>query len=527
MNNYLIKNCKENTILHVGIIFVLALISRIWYLTTPFGRIGDADEAVFGLMAQNILALKDFPIFCWEAHYAGTPVCYIAAIIFKFFGAGFTQLRCAMFFFYLPIPILFYFIYRKISGNFDAFLGALFLIFCPFLVLSYTMASIGGYGETIVGSALIILVSWHIYEKGETVRNRVFFWMGLLSGISFYILFLALPAIAVFALPRVFTAQKERLKKNFLFFFGALIGILPLIIYNLSTKGGTLFRAAGRSLSVGRESLHTPLAGLVLEIIQQKTYYLLAWIKSAPLLFATYIVPEQSKPMLQSLFGLLLILLMIVFVIIAFSDAIKDQKQRCFMRGFAWYCIALIVFGWCANFTRPRHLLPLLTMIPPALLSLRYLRPSFKFAGLALIFIAAGQLTGWAKPCKTPPFNPYPVAEFLKRESIGEFYGSYKVTYSIVFATGEKIVGTPFLLSEGDIISDRRAAYTRRVNASAKPAFIFDDGQKQLFAEFTTFLAAHDLRSKFALVGNACIAYDVSGPVKPVIAGLTKTVFTE
>lgn len=41
-------------------------------------------QAVFGMMAQKIEALEEFPLYCWEAHYAGAPVAYLGAVIFHF-----------------------------------------------------------------------------------------------------------------------------------------------------------------------------------------------------------------------------------------------------------------------------------------------------------------------------------------------------------------------------------------------------------------------------------------------------------
>jgi hypothetical protein len=86
------QTCSMNvtTKNHLVCIFLLFVAARITYLLLPVGRAGDADEAVFGLMALKIAALKEFPAFCWKAEYAGTPVSYLAAILFKISGSGFS-----------------------------------------------------------------------------------------------------------------------------------------------------------------------------------------------------------------------------------------------------------------------------------------------------------------------------------------------------------------------------------------------------------------------------------------------------
>ena len=156
---------------HILIITGLVLVTRVGFFCSPAGRIGDADEAVFGMMAQAIGSMKEFPLYCWEAQYAGTLVSYIAALIFHFFGSGFIQLRLAM----LPAAIitcvLYYHILRKLFGPNEALVGGLFLVFCPYLVLHNTMAAYGGYGETYLGTCLIILLSWKTHQMNSTGKR--------------------------------------------------------------------------------------------------------------------------------------------------------------------------------------------------------------------------------------------------------------------------------------------------------------------------------------------------------------------
>jgi len=270
---------RHNTRAHVLLIVIITLITRIFYLCSPSGLIGDADEAVFGMMAQGIEALKEFPIYCWEAHYAGAPVSYVAALIFHFFGPGFVQLRLAMLPAALFTPILFYFIYRKMFEPAEASVGALFLIFCPFLVLHHTMAAYGGYGETYLGTSLIILLSWKIREDNvQTHVSHLVFLLGFVCSFFFYLLFLVLPAIIAFALPSILRSEKHRNKTILSFSLGSMIGVLPLIVYNIINSGGTLLRSAGRSLSVGREAINTPTMELIGQILSSKIACLKTWL---------------------------------------------------------------------------------------------------------------------------------------------------------------------------------------------------------------------------------------------------------
>ena len=47
---------------HLIFIVILFLMSRIIFLYSPEGKFGDADQAVFGMMAQKTAALEDVPL---------------------------------------------------------------------------------------------------------------------------------------------------------------------------------------------------------------------------------------------------------------------------------------------------------------------------------------------------------------------------------------------------------------------------------------------------------------------------------
>jgi len=218
-------------------LIICSIISRILYLSYPIGYFGDADESVFGLMALEIMEFKSFPIYCWEAHYAGAFVSYLAAIIFYFFGPGFVQLRLPMLLMFIISIPLFFIIYKKtLNDLYSAATSTLIIIFCPFIVLYYTMGAFGGYGETYLGSSIIMIMSIYICENANSSNKISYLFMmifGLCCGLFFYILPLALPVILAFAFPALyFYKSTNQDKKSTLFFCsGGLIGLLPVMIY--------------------------------------------------------------------------------------------------------------------------------------------------------------------------------------------------------------------------------------------------------------------------------------------------------
>jgi len=518
---------RHNTRAHVLLIVIITLVTRILYLCSPAGRIGDADEAVFGMMAQGIESLKEFPIYCWEAHYAGAPVAYVAALIFHFFGPGFVQLRLAMLPAALFTPILFYFIYRKMFEPAEALAGALFLVFCPFLVLHHTMAAYGGYGEIYFGTALIILLSWRMREdKVQTHVLHLVFLLGFICGLFFYILFLIFPAIIAFALPSILRSEKHRNKTILSFSLGSMIGVLPLIVYNFINSGGTFLRAAGRSLSVGRDSINSPIVELLNQIILDKINYLKTWLMSAPEMFGQYILPDLFGKWILVVAGSFLIFVMVWFAGSVFFNTDTLKEKTYYLRQFSAFFIVLILFQWVANLNRARHMLPLLAIIPVALFTLtKHPFLSKKVAIGAMCLICGLQAIGWSTKMQHIDFDPTPVVDVMKEKGIKEFYGSYWTTYPIMFSSNGELVGSPYLLPYNEILSDRRPNFTKQVRSSLSPAFIFAGGEQRLKDNFQQFLIENCIKSKSIEVGSATIFWELSKPVHAMVKSHWKTSF--
>ena len=64
-------------------VLLLSLALRLSYLFFLGDFIG-ADEAVGGLMALHIAQGREFPLLLWEAHYGGTLISYLGALLFLF-----------------------------------------------------------------------------------------------------------------------------------------------------------------------------------------------------------------------------------------------------------------------------------------------------------------------------------------------------------------------------------------------------------------------------------------------------------
>lgn len=500
---------------HVLIITVLFLMTRCLLLLTPAGQFGDADQAIIGMMAQKIASLDEFPLIYWEAHYAGAPSAYIAAIIFHFFGAGFVQLRIALMFIIFPSFFLFYFIYRRLFDSQRAFIGVLFLIFCPYLVLNYTTGAFGGYGESFLGTALIILLSWKIKDQTMSIPMGVsYFLLGLTCGFFVYVHFYVIPAVLVFAIPALWYLGENRIKSFLRFCLGGLIGLSPLIIYNFINSGGTLTRAAAWILLIGRDDISAAPLEVVRNIFLQKGAYLMGWFLNAPLIFGQYVMPAISGHRIQIAAGLMLIIILIGYIVSSFTKTGEKGSAGSYHRQFAFYLLTFILFQWLASLRADRHFMPLFFIIPIALFSLSEGYARLKKASVViLLLLSAFQVIGWNQEFRAPRFDPRPATKIMESRGIREFYASYWTGYPIMFLGEGNLIGSPTLLPFKEPFSDRRPQYTEQVRRSRDSAFVFGAGEESLEKEFLSFLKIHDITYETIEIDGTSIYYHLSTPV--------------
>ncbi len=490
---------------HLIIITALFLITRILYLFTPAGSIGDADQAVFGMMAQKITAFEEFPFVYWENQYAGAAGAYIAAMIFHFFGSGFVQLRTAMMLIVLPGLFLFYFIYRRLFDGNVALISSLFLVFCPYLVLNYTTGAYGGYGESFLGTALIILMSWKMSEQAESQSKGCdAFLLGLVSGFFVYIQFYAIPAVLVFAIPAVWRTVGNRRNQIMMFSGGGLIGIAPLIVDNVMTGGATLTRAAAWMLLIGREDISMSPLMVFRSVVLQKSAYLADWLVNAPFMFGQYVMPGLFGRNLQIASGIFLMAVFACYIVVFIKGTGTSESLRSHHKQFAFYLLVFILFQWVASLRASRHFMPIFPIIPIAFWGLSEKHALFKMlSGVALMVLSVFQAIGWNQDFRTLQFDPRPVVQVMERRGIREFYTSYWTGYPIMFIGNGNLIGSPMLLPFHEPFGDRRPAYTEQVLNSRAPAFFFGSGETSLESEFLSFLRTRKIRyTKIAVQGG-------------------------
>jgi 4-amino-4-deoxy-L-arabinose transferase-like glycosyltransferase len=526
MLGFMKASLKNTHHLHLSFIILAFVVTRLAFLLSPSGQTVDCDEAVFGLMAQKIEALEDFPIYMWNNHYAGAAISYLSAVIFHFFDSGPVQLRLAGLFSAIFSMVFFYQVYRRLFGKTAALFSSLFLVFCPFLVLHYTIRTYGTYGETFLGISVLILLSHKIEENQNLFGSpdAVATFLGFLSGFFFYICYLVLPAVFAFAVPAVWSLSHKRSRTVAFFIAGGIIGAFPFILYNLNTGGWSFLRAASWSLATGRDQIHLAMPDLLKQILINKTIYMKTWFVDSPVMFGSFVLPDSFGSFVISSAGYVLIAVLAVFVFSALSKRISVSIHQ---RRWVYFLLFLISFQWIAGLYRPRHLLPLIIIIPVVLLSLAGSNVRKQYAVLMiLILLSIGQVLNWPRHFGAAAFDPRPVIDVMEKNSIKTFYGTYHSVYPIMFMSKGELVGSPRLLRPGTHYFDPMPQSTSHVRNSSTAAFVFLNVEKDIHDSCRNFLKDHEISFKNITEVDFTVYFDLSKPVDIALDSGCSTRFT-
>ena len=169
------------------LIVVLGLALRIGLLAAdaaPF----NGDEAVVALMAKHILQKGERPVFFYGQNYSGALDAYLTAGLYAITGpriVGGRLVQMALFALYI---VLVYALAERVTGNRWAALvsGTLVAASTP-LLATYTLVSVGGYGESLVLGTFIL---WLSVRMAENWADRVLAWvaLGAAGGVAFWVL---------------------------------------------------------------------------------------------------------------------------------------------------------------------------------------------------------------------------------------------------------------------------------------------------------------------------------------------------
>jgi len=282
-----------------------------------------------------------------------------------------------------------------------------------------------------------------------------------------------IPAVLVFVIPVVLKHHHARWKRVLTFSLGGIIGISPMIAYNIVNRGGSFTRAAGWVMLIGRDDISAAPSEIIRNIFVHKGAYLMDWFYTLPVNLGQYVVPGLFGARMQAASGLLLLIASGIYVGIFFHNRNKTLSGY-YHRQFALYMLAFIGFHWLASLYATRHFMMLFYIMPVIFFGLAeryaYLK---KVTTLLLLLLAVLQAVGWNESFKEHPFDPRPAVEGMQKEGIREFYASYWTGYPIMFLGKGALIGSPMLLTKNQPFGERRPHYTEQVVRSDDPAFVF------------------------------------------------------
>ncbi len=187
--------------------FAGALLAR-----SPFIQRGEtllhSDEAIVGLMAQDIAAGRRLPIYFYGQRYMGALEAYAVAAASRLFDDPIHALRFApACFFALMVAVQYLMLTRWFSRR-GGLMGALALIACAPMFMQWSISARGGYVEILLwGSALLWAYSeWFVPPAPTTRRGLRKFAFGALIGSGMWIN----PSIVLFLAPIVAHALLNR-----------------------------------------------------------------------------------------------------------------------------------------------------------------------------------------------------------------------------------------------------------------------------------------------------------------------------
>lgn len=468
----------------------------------------NCDEAFMGLIAKHISEFKEFPIFIFKAHYAGTLICYIAAAFFKIFGPSLYILRSiGIVLCWLPFIIFSTLFSKFFRPAIHTFLVFLFVSLPPPSITHFTTEMVGSLPEMLViGSVLFYLLA-KLLTTDEPERERKYFVsLSLLSGVGFW-----LSPGAVYYLISILYLFWLKDRKFFLsskfmvFIFLFCLGATPAIIHNLQYPAASIFRFAGRILHLNSSVLSSPdLSGIVFSQILWRIRAIPGcFIDGLKLIYqmaTEFMISPLNQKIFVFPFGLFYFFALFLAGLNRKKELLNIIKRRMPVKnidGSSIYLIYilcfLVLFSFIVcdpvNSKITRFIVPAYIALPfllsDALLWLKkyskvifviftsFLISSNIFANLQVLKIGAPE----------SPANYKKLLYFLVSRSLFYGYSNEDIAYSINFLSQEKLTYSPTLLAE---FQDRYPEYTKAVDSEANVGYIFNailQPQKKAFFE--------------------------------------------
>lgn len=183
-------------------LFAAAIAAR-WPFIARGETLLHSDEAIVGIMAQDIVEGRRFPIFFYGQRYMGALEAYVIALLRPLFDDPITSLRVGPALFFALLTSLQYLMLTRWFGRRGGLIGAATLIFAAPMFVQWSISARGGYIEALVWGTLLWWAYWEWFVAAQprsapsSVSPGKKFLFGLVLGSGMWIN----PTIGVFLAP--------------------------------------------------------------------------------------------------------------------------------------------------------------------------------------------------------------------------------------------------------------------------------------------------------------------------------------
>ena len=527
-----IDTMKHEKIL-LSIVIVVFLLIRIAALFASQQYV-DGDRALTGIVAKHIMEKGIRPFYFYGEHYAGsqTIVAYIASLFFMLFGISSFSLHLTDIFLALIFVAVTYYVVRKIFNKRIALITS-FLLAIPIPVFLISDVRYGSNSVALVFNTLFVYTFYQIFFNNQkTTKNFVF--LGIIAGISYYIGEYILILLFVFLLFWYFQNKKFFLTRKFFIFLASfIIGLLPVIHYNLAHNfanlkqflaGSVLHKIAcaygllPKTVEFGGKAVEscslfldvtpsasfiTTLAGTLPAVFgntKLSVFYFLVFIAS--LAYLIYSNKGQFKKLLKSFIPLdrysieisrlpkeiFIIFNVLFFIIFWFLSGKNDVSHIHTIYPFLPIMIAVFIYRLYEN-KKINKAIPIIITAAILLISL--------FEAAKIIYARDEEYIS-------------DVAYYLEKNNIKYVYAPFFPKWKIIFGTNEEIIASCQDLCP---CGYNYPPYEKMVADSNTTTYIFDRGAK-LNSMFTESLKKQDIGYQAVEFKNQ-VVYQLEKPVKP------------
>lgn len=523
---------NANSLTQYGFLFASLLIAAalklalLWTESVPF----NSDEAIIGLMARHILQ-GERPIFFYGQAYMGSLDAWLVSSAFAVFGESILAIRLVQLVLYLAFILTAWMIAKRVFpdpriANLVAILAAI----PPLLITTYTTATLGGYGETLVLGNIILLFGYEV-AKGRWCDSFVaWFFLGIVGGLAFWTLGLAVIYLAAVFLFILWAGiKRERVSFYLVALLGFALGSAPWWISNITNQGSAL-----AVLTQGSPAVSTPL-----------NRFLGMLLLGFPALLGLRAPWEPGFASLIVITPLILLYIGLGIFLLKNKEGRWPAAAEDSGKLYLLLVIIFIVFFVGTQFgldATGRYFLPLfipLLFIQAVLILALWKWNRLVGAGiLGFILLSHFWLTFQAAASEakiTTQFDPITrfdneadgrLIDFLQGQGETHGYSNYWVSFRLAFLSDENLIYSaelPYKLDFRYTPKDQRyPAYREMVNESSRVAYItthHDPLDQRLREEFQE----HGIQFEEIKIGPYQVFYKLSERIQPEELNLTTT----